>query len=96
MQDANPRCLPLFSIQQLRFAELFIAVKVLLMNMSAQQVSAGVTKNGSPGNSLVVQWLGLRAFTGEGAGSIPGWGTKITQDTWHSQKKKRIVAQLPL
>ena len=28
-------------------------------------------------NSLAVQWLGLRAFTDEGTGSIPGWGTKI-------------------
>ena len=25
------------------------------------------------GNSLAVQWLGLCAFTAEGAGSIPGW-----------------------
>ena len=32
-------------------------------------------------NSLVVQWLGLRAFTAEGPGSIPGWGTKILQAT---------------
>ena len=30
------------------------------------------------GNSLAVQWLGLRTFTAEGvAGSIPGWGAKI-------------------
>ena len=25
----------------------------------------------------MVQWLGICAFTAEGAGSIPGWGTKI-------------------
>ena len=25
------------------------------------------------GNSLVVQWLGLHAFTAKGAGSVPGW-----------------------
>ena len=31
------------------------------------------------GNSLVVQWLGLPAFSGKGTGSIPGWGTKISQ-----------------
>ena len=31
------------------------------------------------GNSLVVQWLGLSAFTAEGPGSIPGPGTKIPQ-----------------
>ena len=35
----------------------------------------------SPGNSLVVQWLGLCAFTGKGAGSILGQGTKILQAT---------------
>ena len=36
------------------------------------------------GNSLVVQWLGLfafSAFTAEGLGSIPGRGTKILQAT---------------
>ena len=31
------------------------------------------------GNSLVVQWLGLCAFTAEGLGSVSGWGTKILQ-----------------
>ena len=40
------------------------------------------------GNSLVVQWLGLRAFTAEGSGSIPGQGTKIPQAVWQGQKKK--------
>ena len=28
-------------------------------------------------NSLAVQWLGFRAFTAVGPGSIPGQGTKI-------------------
>ena len=32
---------------------------------------------GAFGNSLVVQWVRLRAFTAEGAGSVLGWGTKI-------------------
>ena len=36
----------------------------------------------------MVQWLGLRAFTAEGAGSIPGQETKIPQAVWHGQKKK--------
>ena len=39
-------------------------------------------------NSLAVQWLGLHAFTAEGPGSIPDWGTKIPQAARHSQKKK--------
>ena len=37
------------------------------------------------GNSLAAQWLGLHAFTAEGAGSIPGWGTKILQAVQHGQ-----------
>ena len=41
------------------------------------------------GNCLAVQWLGLRAFTTEGPGSIPGGGTKILQATGSNQKKKR-------
>ena len=38
------------------------------------------------GNSLVVQWLGLHAFTAKGRGSIPVLGTKILQATLCSQK----------
>ena len=34
------------------------------------------------GNSLVVQWLGLRAVTADGPGLIPGQGTKILQAMW--------------
>ena len=47
---------------------------------------AGLTegKNKDAGNSLVVQWLGLCAFTADGAGSIPGGGTKIPQAERHS------------
>ena len=40
------------------------------------------------GNSLVVQWLELRAFTDECEGSIPRQETKIPQDMRHSQKTK--------
>ena len=41
------------------------------------------------GNSLAVQWLGLRAFTAEGEGSVPGRGTGIPQATWHSQNQTK-------
>ena len=34
------------------------------------------------GSSLVVQWLGLGAFTDVALGSIPGRGTKIPQAMW--------------
>ena len=36
----------------------------------------------------MVQWLGLRAFTAEGAGSIPGQGTKIPQAAWPGGGRK--------
>ena len=36
-------------------------------------------------NSLAVQWLGLCAFTAQGTGSIPGWGTETA---WPKKKKK--------
>ena len=34
------------------------------------------------GTSLVVQWLGLGAFTAVAQGSIAGQGTKIAQAPW--------------
>ena len=39
--------------------------------------------------SLAVQWLRLPAFTAGGAGSIPGWGTKVPHATKHGQKIKK-------
>ena len=51
-----------------------------------------VRKWGS-GTSLAVQWLGPRACSAEGAGSVPGRGTKIPQASWcrppAPPKKKR-------
>ena len=44
---------------------------------------------GDGGNSLVVQWLGLCAFTDEGPGSVRGRGTKIPQEEWPKKKKER-------
>ena len=41
------------------------------------------------GNSEEVQWLGLRALTAEGQGSIPGRGTKILQAEQRGQKNKQ-------
>ena len=40
-------------------------------------------------NSLAVQWLGLRASTAGGTGSIPGRGTKILHAAQYGQKKKK-------
>ena len=41
--------------------------------------------------SLVVQWLGLHAFTAEGVGLIPRQGTKILQAGRAKGKKKMHV-----
>ena len=38
------------------------------------------------GNSLVGQWLGLRAYTAGGMGLIPGQGTKIPRGAQRGQK----------
>ena len=40
------------------------------------------------GEFPVVQWLGLRTFTAEGLGSIPGQGTKIPQAVQRGPKNK--------
>jgi len=47
-------------------------------------------------NSLVVQWLGLGAFTAEGLCSIPGWGAKIPQAEWPKERKKGEKRKLHL
>ena len=46
-------------------------------------------KNWNLGNSLAVQWLGLRTSTAGGMGSIPGGRTKMLEATWCGQKRKR-------
>jgi len=48
------------------------------------------------GNFLVVQWLGPYSLTAEGQTSIPCWGTKSLQATWHSQKKKNQNKNTPI
>ena len=45
----------------------------------------------SVGTSLVVQWLGLHAFTAKHEGSIPGRGIRILQAAQRSQKKKGLL-----
>ena len=46
------------------------------------------SKDDTPANSLVVQWLGLRSSTAGIMNLIPGQGTKIPQASKHGQKKK--------
>ena len=52
--------------------------------------TADCRKHVEVGTSLVVQWLGLGAFTAKGPSSIPGQGTKIAQAVWHDQKKLKF------
>ena len=51
------------------------------------------TKCRNFGNSLVVQWLGLHAFTAKGPGSISGQGTKIPQASRRGQNQKNNTKQ---
>ena len=52
--------------------------------------SVTLIKIPSPGTSLAVQWLRLRASSAGGAGSIPGQGTRIPHAAWRGKKKKKI------
>ena len=64
----------------------------------AENVQFLKKRNIPPGNSsgpLAVQWLELSAFTAEGAGSIPGRGTKILQAEQCDQKEKRKKMKRP-
>ena len=47
------------------------------------------SKEKTLGTSLTVQWLGLRASTAGGVGSIPGWGTRIPHATWCGRRKEK-------
>ena len=58
--------------------------------MKKSRLQKSVKNHSFWGNSLVVQWLRLGAFTAVALSSVPGWGTKIPQAVWCSQKKKKI------
>ena len=48
-----------------------------------------------PGNSLMLQWLGIHALSSGAPGSIPGQETKILQTTGTGKKKKKNNKELP-
>lgn len=58
--------------------------------------SAGVLllKSTIFGNTMVVQWLELYAFTAEDLGSVCRQGTKIPQAIWYSRRKKQKAPSL--
>ena len=43
---------------------------------------------------MVVQWLGLRAFTAKGKGSVPSRGTKIASLAVRPKKRERTINNL--
>ena len=47
------------------------------------------TNKSCQGNSLVLQWLTLGAFTPKGRGSIPGQGTRIPQARGYRQQQQK-------
>ena len=57
--------------------------------MSPSQIPKTSQKEIHGETSLAVQWLRLCTCTAEGAGSIPGWGTKILPAARCGQKKKK-------
>ena len=54
--------------------------------------SINAVQKESTGASLAVQWLGLHTSSAGGMGSVPGWGTKISQPK--KQKKMNRVNKL--
>lgn len=38
---------------------------------------------------MAIRWLGLHAFTVEGPGSVPSWGTQIAQAVRGGKKKTK-------
>ena len=57
-----------------------------VLGLLLHDIQGHVIRKERLGNSLVVQWLGLRTFTAKVVGSIPGQGTKIPQAARCNQK----------
>ena len=74
--------------KQISDTELIPKIYKELLQLNSKKETTQL-KNGQKGNFLVVQWLGLCTYTAEGAGSVPGQGTKIPQATHGGQKKKK-------
>ena len=56
--------------------------------MHTKVTRANNTVSNAWGNSVVVLWLGLWAFTAKGSDSIPSWETNILLAVQDGQKKK--------
>ena len=63
------------------------AIGIYMYKVMCIKLMTDFKKKLGRGNSLLVQWLGLHAFTAKGMGSIPGRGTKILQAVRHMAKK---------
>ena len=58
-------------------------------NLDGSQGHSAELKKSASENSLVVQWLGLSAFTAEGPGSIPGRELRSRKPRSVAKKKKK-------
>ena len=76
------------SILQVASGQLPLWIPCLVPGKSAHWRNELLPLKLLSGNSLVVQWLGVSAFTAMALGSIPGWGTKIPQATQCNQINK--------
>ena len=77
---------------------IFFSCKRTIPVSEERLLSAHVKKKKSKPplrSSLVVQWLGLGAFTAVDSGSVASRGTKIPQASWpHTHPKKSPLSQL--
>ena len=55
---------------------IYISVGIIILSLRNVSFNTRFFKITHARNSLVVQWLGLCAFTAKGEGLIPGRGTK--------------------
>lgn len=65
-----------------------------ILGLSFREYPELLRGNNFLGISLEVQWLGLKAFTADGAGSISGQGTRIPQPHGVAKKPPQKVAYL--
>ena len=61
------------------------ASQLLAWGPQVRRLEAAKKPTKAKGDFPVVRWLGLCASTSAGAGSIPGWGTKIPCAMWRGQ-----------
>ena len=69
------------------------STKHIFLILNHSNKTKAVMNKQQTGTSLGVQWLGLCNSDAGGAGSIPGWGTKIPQAAYSQKKKNQPTNQ---